>query len=235
MCFLRRFGMEQEYTLFEADGVTPLGWPKGGFPGAQGPYYCGAGTNIASGRQIAEAHYRVCLAAGLDISGINAEVMPGQWEYQIGPVTGVDAGDQMTLSRFFMTRVCEDFQVVVSLDPKPIAGDWNGAGCHVNYSTEAMRADGGYDVIIAAVKKLEPLHKEFIAAYGEGNERRLTGKHETASIDTFSYGVANRGASVRIPRTTETEGKGYFEDRRPSSNMDPYLVTSMIFNATHLQ
>jgi len=226
--------MEQEYTLFCKDGVTPLGWPQGGFPGPQGPYYCGAGTGIATGRQIAEAHYRVCLAAGLDISGINAEVMPGQWEYQIGPVTGVDAGDQMTLSRFFMMRVCEDFQVKLSLDPKPIAGDWNGAGCHVNYSTAAMRAEGGYEVVIAAVKKLEPLHKEFIAAYGEGNERRLTGKHETASMHSFSYGVANRGASVRIPRTTAKDGKGYFEDRRPSSNMDPYLVTSMIFNATHL-
>ena len=228
------FGLEQEYTLFEPDGKTPLGWPVGGFPGPQGPYYCGSGARVSFGRKVVEAHYRACLYAGLSISGVNAEVMPGQWEYQVGPCTGIDSGDQLILSRYILNRVCEDFNVVVSIDPKPMEGDWNGAGCHTNYSTAAMRADGGYDVIMAAVQKLGPRHAEFIAAYGEGNERRLTGKHETASIDDFSYGVANRGASIRIPRTTEAKGKGYLEDRRPASNMDPYVVTSLIFAATHL-
>ena len=134
-----------------------------------------------------------------------------------------------------MIRVCEMLGVNVSFDPKPIAGDWNGAGCHTNYSTKAMREAGGYAKIIAAIEKLGKKHEEHIAAYGEGNERRLTGAHETASIDKFSYGVANRGASIRIPRTSEADGFGYFEDRRPASNMDPYVVTSKIFKTTVLE
>merc|ERR1719298_103354 len=134
-----------------------------------------------------------------------------------------------------MCRVCEDFQICVSFDPKPIAGDWNGAGCHTNYSTEPMRKPGGYAEILKAIEKLGKKHAEHIAVYGEGNNRRLTGAHETAPIDKFSYGVANRGASVRIPRTAEAEGCGYFEDRRPASNMDPYVVTSKIFKTTVLE
>ncbi|ETV81461.1 hypothetical protein H257_05979 [Aphanomyces astaci] len=222
------FGIEQEYTLFEADKVTPYGWPKAGYPGPQGPYYCGAGAHSAFGRLIVDAHYRACLYAGIKISGINAEVMPGQWEYQVGPCVGIASGDQMWMSRYILLRVCEDFGVIVSFDPKPIPGDWNGAGCHTNVSTQAMREEGGIAAIIEALEKLKLKHKEHIAAYGTGNERRLTGRHETASIDKFSYGVADRGASIRIPRTTEADGKGYFEDRRPASNMDPYTVTSRI-------
>merc|ERR1712019_205865 len=129
---------------------------------------------------------------------------------------------------------CEAMGVNVTFDPKPCSGDWNGAGCHTNYSTAPMREDGGWDVIIAAIEKLGKKHEEHIKVYGEGNERRLTGHHETASIDKFSYGVANRGASVRIPREAETNKKGYFEDRRPASNMDPYVVTSKIFDTTCL-
>ncbi|TFJ81813.1 hypothetical protein NSK_007060 [Nannochloropsis salina CCMP1776] len=222
------FGIEQEYTLFEADGVTPFGWPKGGFPGAQGPYYCSVGTENAFGRHIAEAHYRACLFAKINISGINGEVLPGQWEYQVGPSVGIESGDQMWVSRYILQRVCEAFGVIVSLDPKPIPGDWNGSGCHTNFSTEPMRKPGGFTIIIDALEKLRARHAEHIAAYGEGNERRLTGKHETASMDSFSYGVANRGASCRIPRAAEKDGCGYFEDRRPSSNMDPYVVTGML-------
>merc|ERR1712003_76136 len=99
---------------------------------------------------------------------------------------------------------------------------------HTNVSTKAMREDGGLEVIKKAIYKLGAKHEEHIAVYGEGNELRLTGKFETASINDFSYGVANRGASIRIGRDTEAEGKGYFEDRRPSSNCDPYLVTGKI-------
>merc|ERR1719464_2606643 len=213
------FGMEQEYTLLDTDG-HPLGWPKGGFPGPQGPYYCSAGTDVAFGRSIMEAHYSACIYAGITIAGTNAEVMPGQWEYQIGPCEGIDSGDHMWVSRYLMIRVCEEQGVNVSFDPKPIPGDWNGAGCHTNYSTATMRAPGGYSEIIKAIEKLADKHMEHINLYGTGNERRLTGAHETAPIDKFSYGVANRGASVRIPRTSEADGCGYFEDRRPASNMD---------------
>ena len=170
--------------------------------------------------------------AGVTISGVNAEVMPGQWEYQVGPCEGITSGDELTMSRYLMNRVCEDYGLVVSFDPKPVPGDWNGAGCHTNYSTEAMRQDGGYEKIIEAVEKLGRKHQEHIVMYGVGNDRRLTGAHETAPIDKFSYGVAHRGASVRIPRVAKLEGKGYFEDRRPASNMDPYVVTGKIVKTT---
>jgi len=229
------FGIEQEYTLFEKDGRTPLGWPTGGYPGPQGPYYCSAGTDVAFGRSVMEAHYKACLFSGVMIAGTNGEVMPGQWEYQVGPCEGIQSGDDLWMSRYLMIRVCELQGINVSFDPKPIPGDWNGAGCHTNYSTERMRAAGGYTEIIAAIEKLGKKHAEHIEVYGEGNNRRLTGAHETAPIDKFSYGVANRGASVRIPRTAEAEGCGYFEDRRPASNMDPYVVTSKIFKTTVLE
>lgn len=230
------FGIEQEYTLFHADGRTPLGWPQNGYPSPQGPYYCSVGTENAFGRRVVEAHYRACLYAGIKISGINAEVMAGQWEYQVGPCEGIEAGDQMWISRYIMQRVCEDFGVRVSFDPKPIGGDWNGAGCHTNYSTEGMRtAPGGYEKIINAIEKLSKKHDEHIKVYGNGNERRLTGAHETAPIHSFSYGLANRGCSVRIPRQAKLEDKGYFEDRRPASNMDPYVVTGKIVQTTVLE
>jgi len=226
------FGLEQEFTLFKDE--WPLGWPRKGYPGPQGPYYCSAGADKAFGRDIIEAHYAACLYAGVKVAGINGEVMPGQWEYQVGPCVGIDLGDHLWMSRYIMHRVCEEYGVVCSFDPKPIAGDWNGAGLHSNYSTKAMRAEGGYEVIKKALEKLGPKHHEHIAVYGEGNERRLTGRHETAAIDKFSWGVANRGASIRVPRQTEREGKGYFEDRRPASNADPYVVTSKIFDTTVL-
>jgi len=229
------FGIEQEYTLFEPDMKTPYGWPVGGFPSRpQGPYYCSIGTENAYGRAVVEAHYRCCLFAGIKISGINGEVMPGQWEYQVGPCTGIESGDQLIMSRYLLIRVCEQFGVVVNFDPKPIPGDWNGAGCHTNVSTTETRAPGGYDTILKYMERLGAVGKqeEHIKAYdisgGEDNKRRLTGAHETAPITKFSFGVANRGCSVRIPRMTEKEKCGYFEDRRPASNMDPYVVTGKI-------
>jgi len=226
------FGMEQEFTLFNLDERTPLGWPEGGMPSRpQGPYYCSVGPENSFGRDITDAHYKACLYAGIEISGTNGEVMPGQQEYQVGPCVGIDAGDQLMMSRYILKRVCEDFQVYCTLHPKPIVdGDWNGAGMHTNVSTKKMREEGGLEEIKKAIYKLGANHKEHIAVYGEENHLRLTGKHETASIDKFSYGVANRGASIRIGRDTMAEGKGYFEDRRPSSNCDPYVVTGKIMS-----
>jgi len=226
------FGLEQEFTLFNLDQVTPLGWPKGGVPNRpQGPYYCSAGPENSFGRAVTDAMYRCCLYAGIEISGTNGEVMPGQQEYQVGPCVGIDAGDQLFMSRYILQRVCEEFQVYCTLHPKPIVeGDWNGAGMHTNVSTKTMREAGGIEAIKQAIYKLGAKHDEHIAIYGEGNELRLTGAFETASIESFSYGVANRGASVRIGRDTEAEGCGYFEDRRPSSNADPYLVTGKIMS-----
>jgi len=223
------FGLEQEYTLYQSNGETLLGW-KYQIPKEQGQYYCSVGTSNAIGRNIVEAHYRACLYAGVKIAGSNAEVMPGQWEYQIGPCVGIEAADHLWISRYILHRVCEDFELVVSFDSKPLP-DWNGAGCHTNYSTKSMREEGGYCKIIEAIQKLGEKHKEHIEVYGN-NLNRLTGIHETSSYDKFSYGVADRSASVRIPSSTKSEDCGYFEDRRPSSDCDPYLVTGKIVETT---
>lgn len=227
------YGLEQEYTLFAPDRRV-LGWPKGGFPGAQGPYYCGVGANAVFGRPVVEAHYKACLYSGINISGVNGEVMPGQWEFQVGPCEGISSGDQLWMARYILHRIGEEFNISASFDPKPIPGDWNGAGAHCNYSTKSTRAPGGLDVIYSMLKKMEAKHKEHIDVYGEGNEERMTGAHETSSMDKFTYGVANRGASVRIPRDTEKKGCGYFEDRRPAANIDPYVVTAKIAHTTIL-
>jgi glutamine synthetase len=225
------FGIEQEYTLLDQD-QHPFGWPKNGFPGPQGPYYCGVGANKVYGRDIVEAHYRTCLYSGVNISGTNAEVMPAQWEFQVGPCEGITMGDDLWMGRFLLHRVAEDFGVVASMDPKPMQGDWNGAGAHTNFSTLKMRQAGGLTEIEQAIDKLSRHHIRHIKAYdpneGKDNERRLTGLHETSSIHDFSAGVANRGCSIRIPRGVAEDRCGYLEDRRPSSNCDPYQVTEVL-------
>jgi len=232
------FGIEQEYTIMDQDS-HPFGWPKNGYPGPQGPYYCGVGANKVYGRDIVEAHYRCCLYAGITISGTNAEVMPAQWEFQVGPTEGIDMGDDLWVARYLLQRVAEDFGVVVSFDPKPVTGDWNGAGAHTNFSTEPMRRPGGMKAIETAIEKMSKNHIRHIEAYdpreGKDNERRLTGAHETSSIHDFSAGVANRGCSIRIPREVAEKGYGYLEDRRPSSNCDPYQVTRVIVQTVCLE
>jgi glutamine synthetase len=218
------FGIEQEYTFFK-DG-RPYGFPVGGFPGPQGPYYCGIGADEVVGRDIVEAHLDACLAAGIKISGINAEVMPGQWEFQIGPAGPIEASDHLWVARYLLYRIAEDFGVSATLDPKPVKGDWNGAGAHTNFSTKAMRE--GYDPIITACEALGNRAMEHIEGYGHGIEHRLTGHHETAPWDKFTYGVSDRGASVRIPWQVAVDKKGYIEDRRPNANIDPYVVTRLM-------
>ncbi|MDQ2960918.1 MAG: glutamine synthetase beta-grasp domain-containing protein [Candidatus Dormibacteraeota bacterium] len=218
------FGIEQEYTLFK-DG-RPLGFPEGGYPGPQGPYYCSVGAGVAFGRAISEEHATACMEAGLAICGTNAEVMPGQWEFQIGPVGPLEVSDHLWLARWLAYRIAEEHGVVFSIDPKPIAGDWNGAGAHTNFSTVDTRAS--YDAVIAVCEALATRPIEHVKAYGDGIEERLTGLHETAPWNEFSYGVSDRGASVRIPWQVALEGRGYIEDRRPNANMDPYVVTRMM-------
>lgn len=222
------FGIEQEYTFF--DGIKPLGWPDNGFPAPQGGYYCGVGSDEVYGRDIVEDHLEACLDAGLEISGINAEVMPAQWEFQVGPVGPLDVSDQLWIARWLLYRIGEDYGVSATLDPKPVNGDWNGAGAHTNFSTKSMREKGGLQVIKDACEKLSKKHEEHIAVYGSSNEERLTGLHETCSINDFRYGVSDRGASIRIPMDTANDGFGYLEDRRPSANMDPYEVCFVLIN-----
>lgn len=218
------FGMEQEYTFFR--GNSPLGWPKDGYPAPQGPYYCSVGANYVFGRSIVEKHMDACLSAGLDVCGINAEVMPGQWEFQIGPIAPVELGDQMLLARWLLDRIAEDEGVYVSYQSKPIKGDWNGAGCHTNFSTKKMRDN--YDACVAAAEALGQETQKHIAAYGPGIEERLTGEHETCHYSEYKYGVSDRGASVRIPWHVAKNGKGYIEDRRPNASCDPYKVAAVI-------
>jgi glutamine synthetase len=219
------FGIEQEYTLFK--GSRPLGFPdSGGYPGPQGPYYCGVGQDDIYGRPLVEAHLDACMRAGISISGINAEVMPGQWEFQVGPLSPLDVSDQLWVARWLLNRLGEDFGISVTLDPKPVRGDWNGAGAHTNFSTKEMRSN--YDAVITAAEALGKNAEEHVANYGFGIEHRLTGLHETAPWNEFNYGVSDRGASVRIPWQVEKDGHGYIEDRRPNANCDPYVVTRLI-------
>ena len=227
------FGFEQEYTLYE--GSRPLGFPsERRFPAAQGPYYCGVGADEVYGRELVELHLEACIEAGISIVGINAEVMPGQWEYQIGgPEQGpLKASDDLWFSRWLLYRLGEELGVSATLDPKPVPGDWNGAGMHTNFSPEAMRAEGGIVKIREACDKMGKHIKEHLAAYGAGYEMRLTGHHETCRYDEYKYGVSDRTASVRIPLLVEQEGRGYLEDRRPNANADPYLVAAVLLKTT---
>ena len=222
------FGIEQEYTFFQ--GGRPLGWPIEGYPAPQGPYYCGVGAIEIAGRDIVEAHTTACIEAGLAIYGTNAEVMLGQWEFQIGTIDTVAVADELWVARYLLYRVAEDFGVDATLEAKPVQGDWNGAGAHTNFSTNKMRES--YEAIIAACEALgaEGKPAEHIDGYGIGTEDRLTGLHETAHYTEFRYAVSDRGASIRIPWQVAKEGKGYIEDRRPNANMDPYVVTRLITN-----
>jgi glutamine synthetase len=223
------YGFEQEYTMLDKKTGRILGWPVGGYPAPQGPFYCGVGAESVFGRPLAEAHMEACMKAGLVISGINAEVMPGQWEYQIGPVGPLELGDQVMLSRWLLHRLGEEYGILCTFNPKPVReGDWNGTGAHTNFSTKSMRVPGGMKVIEEAIEKLSKTHIEHITQYGMGNEARLTGKHETCDINTFKFGVADRGSSIRIPLPVQLKGYGYLEDRRPAANVNPYTVARLL-------
>jgi glutamine synthetase len=223
------FGFEQEYFFFK-DG-RPLGFPAAGYPSPQGPYYTGVGfKNVGDvARTIVEEHIDLCLAAGINIEGINSEVAKGQWEFQIFGKGSKSAADQMWVARYIMARSCEKYQIDVEWHCKPIKGDWNGSGMHANFSTKHMRETGGKPYFEKLMEAFNKHRDEHIAVYGPDNHLRLTGLHETQSIDKFSYGLADRGASVRVPHSFVNSGyKGYLEDRRPNSAADPYLVASRI-------
>ena len=229
------FGLEQEYFMMNTITGRPLGMDESL---KQGQFYCSVGATNAFGRTIAEEHLECCVHAGIQISGINAEVAPGQWEFQIGPCLGIEEGDHLWMARYLLERVAEKHGVSINIEPKPIKGDWNGSGCHANYSTINMRQGcgnkTGLEYIHEAIEKLSEKHAEHMEVYGLHNDERMSGAHETADYHTFSSGIANRGASVRIGNDVSRDKKGYFEDRRPGSNCDPYLVTSMLFKTTVL-
>lgn len=226
------FGFEQEYFLWDPETNLPLGFPAGGYPPPQGPYYCSVGGKNAYGREIVEEHLEMCLQAGLNIEGINGEVAAGQWEFQGFAKGAAKAGDEMWIARYLLERTAEKYGLAINWHPKPLgATDWNGSGMHANFSNSVLRTAGDKAVYDKICEAFEPRIKEHISVYGHDNDKRLTGLHETQSIDKFSYGVSDRGASIRIPvATVESGWKGWLEDRRPASNADPYKVAAAIIS-----
>ncbi|MGD9931177.1 MAG: glutamine synthetase beta-grasp domain-containing protein [Mangrovibacterium sp.] len=230
------FGFEQEYFIYDPETNMPVGFPKNGYPKPQGPYYCGVGGDKVYGRDIVEEHLDLCLEAGLNIEGINVEVACGQWEYQIFAKGAHNAGDQIWVARYLLERTAEKYGYYIELHPKPLGQDvdWNGSGMHANFSNSVLRTCGSKETYEKICEAFRPVVKEHIAVYGAYNDQRLTGKHETASIHDFSFGVSDRGASIRIPVATVEGGwKGWLEDRRPASNADPYKVAARIIKTVH--
>lgn len=223
------FGFEQEYFIMDTHTQLPLGFPVGGYPGPQGMYYCSVGGKNTHGRELVEEHADLCIDAGLIFEGINQEVACGQWEFQLFAKGAKKAGDEIWVARYLLDRLTEKHGYYIEYHPKPVKGDWNGSGMHANFSNSTLRTCGSEETYKKICEAFRPLTDEHIDVYGEHNDQRLTGLHETAHVSDFSYGISDRGASIRIPLLTVEKGwKGYLEDRRPASNADPYKVAGRI-------
>ena len=220
------FGFEQEYTILH--NGRPLGFPKNGYPEPQGKYYCGVGNGQVHGREFVDNHMEMCIKAGIDITGTNAEVLLGQWEFQVFSKGKLKAADDLWIARYILLQMSEDYGFKIEFHPKPVQGDWNGSGLHCNFSNSKMRDEGGEEYFQNIFRAFDTRHIQHIENYGSDNNLRLTGKHETQSIDKFSWGVSDRGASIRVPLSTAKDWKGYVEDRRPASNGDPYKIVNII-------
>lgn len=229
------FGFEQEYFLWDIKTNLPPGFPPGGYPGPQGPYYCSVGAQNAFGRDVIEDHMDLCLEAGINLEGINAEVAAGQWEFQVFAKSATKAGDETWIARYLLERTAERYGLSINYEPKPLGKelDWNGSGMHANFSNGVMRESGDESIFTKICEAFGKNIDRHISVYGANNDQRLTGLHETQSIDEFSYGVSDRGASIRIPIGTVEDGwKGRLEDRRTASNADPYKVAAAIIKTT---
>lgn len=230
------FGFEQEYFLWNPATNKPIGFPEGGFPGPQGPYYCSVGATNAFGRAMVEEHLDACLEAGLNVEGINAEVATGQWEFQLFAKGAKAAGDQVWVARYLLERIGEKYGIAINWHCKPLGNlDWNGSGMHANFSNELLRTCGSQEIYEQICEGFRPYVREHIEVYGPDNHLRLTGKHETAAITDFKFGISDRGASIRIPIGTVEKGwKGWLEDRRPNSAADPYKVAARIIKTVKI-
>ena len=225
-------GFEQEYTIVDPITGNPLGWKDydGDTPPPQGKYYCGVGADVVKGRKLAETHAQLCNSVGVGVAGINAEVMLSQWEYQTSPKLALQAADDVIISRFLLQRIAEDMELAISYNPKPVDGNWNGSGGHINFSTDYMRRESDVAYLNLLCASMERYHKESTDVYGEENDRRLTGENETSSIEEFTWGELDRSSSIRIPQSTiQNGGKGHLEDRRPAANVDPYEAFNYLY------
>lgn len=223
------FGFEQEYFIVDPQTDKPLGFPTNGYPNPQGQYYCSVGAKNAHGRDIVEEHLDICLEAGVNVEGINAEVAAGQWEFQTFAKGAKAAGDHTWVARYLLERTAEKYGVAINWHCKPVLGDWNGSGMHANFSNSLLRNANSQEIFHKVCDAFAPVIQEHIDVYGHDNHLRLTGMHETQSIDKFSYGVSDRGASIRIPiATVKNNWCGWLEDRRPNSSADPYKVAARI-------